>query len=179
MIYSKYLNKIINVFAKFQKYILLGVLFIFLSLGALTIYLNHIGNKSLTRLNAKRKDLSGLLGKWNNIKSQQKSVELSLEKNKNFKLGAYINNLITENNLEAKTSSPNIQPLQKTLYEEVSQILTVNNANTKILVQLLEQIENKELVYIKKLEITPQGKSISFAITLATLQQKVKPNENR
>jgi hypothetical protein len=179
MKFQNFFNKLVYVFEKFQKLILIIFLVLFFLLGALTIYLNQRGNKSIITLNSQQKNIGRLLGKWNSLKSQQKNVETMLEKNKNFKLGFYINNLIKEKNLNAKTSSPVVQTLSKTLYEEVSQVLTVSNSNTQVLVELLDSIEGNNLVYIKKLEITPQLKNISFALTLATLQQKVTSNDNK
>jgi hypothetical protein len=179
MIKFKIIDKLLSFFEKLQTYILIGFFVLFALFAGLTIYLNSNGYNSIKKLNLQQKSLGKLLGKWNSIKSQQKSVETMLEKNKNFKLGFYIINLINEKNLNAKTSSPVVQPLGKTSYEEVTQVLTVNNSNTKILANLLEIIENNELVYIKKMEISPQEKTISFALTLATLQQKVISNENK
>jgi hypothetical protein len=177
MIKQKILDKIIYIFERFEKYILLGFFILFILFAGLTIYLNRAGNHYLKKLNTQQINLSKLLGKWNNIKLQQKNVETMLDKNKNFKLGFYINNLIKQKNLEAKTNSPTVQSLGKTLYEEVTQILTVTNSDMQKLVQLLDLIENNELVYIKKLEINAQNKNISFALTLATLQTKVTTNE--
>jgi hypothetical protein len=179
MINPKIFDNVLNIFKKFKNIILIGFFVLFILLAALTIYLNHVGYKSILNLNSQQKNLSQLLGKWNNLKLRQKNVENMLEKNKNFKLGFYINNLIKEKNLDAKTSSPIVQQLEKTSYEEVTQVLTVNNSNTQVLVQLLELIENNELVYIKKMEIIQQIKNITFALTLATLQLKVKINERQ
>ena len=94
MINPKIFDNVLNTFKKFKNIILIGFFVIFILLAALTIYLNHVGYKSILNLNSQQKNLSQLLGKWNNIKLRQKNVENMLEKNKNFKLGFYINNLM-------------------------------------------------------------------------------------
>lgn len=177
MKWKELIEKIFHFVWKFQKFILLGLLILFLFLGGLTIYLNILGNNNIKKINNQRKNLATLLGKWNNIKAQQKKVETELDKNKNFKLGFYINNLIKQHNLNAKTGATSTQQLGKMGYEEITQSVTIENSDTKKLVELLEQIENNELVYIKKLEIIPQIQKISFTLTLATLQPKVSVNE--
>ena len=177
MKWKELIKKIFNFIFKFQKFILLGILILFLILGGLTIYLNIIGKQNITKINSQRKNLATLLGKWNNIKAQQKKVETELEKNKNFKLGFYIDNLKRQHNLNAKTGVPTTQQLGKMGYEEITQTVNIENSNTQKLVELLEQIENNELVYIKKLEIIPLAQTISYALTLATLQPKVSVNE--
>jgi hypothetical protein len=177
MKWKKLIEKLFYFIWRFQKFIIIGLFIFFLALSGLTIYLNILGNNNLKKINNQRKNLTTLLGRWNNIKAQQKKVESELEKNKNFKLGFYINNLIKELNLDAKTGVTSTQQLGKLGYEEIIQSLSVDNFDTKRLVELLEKIENNELVYIKKLEIINQIKKISFTLTLATLQPKVSVNE--
>ena len=104
-------------------------------------------------------------------------MEANFNKDKNFKLGYYAAKIIKEQNLKSTNiGSPIIQPAPSINYEEVTIIITINQSTTEELAELLKKIEANELVYIKKIDITPQNKIISYSIVLATLQPKVTIN---
>ena len=165
-------SRIGNLLNKFQLQAVLILFVIALALGSVTLYLRSNGLDNIKKMNRQRAEISTLLGRWESIKTQQKKVEEALGNAKNFKLGHYVNTLAKEQNLNATNSAISSQPLLSLGYEELAITTTVENSTTEDLVELLQKIEKNGLVYIKKVEITPKNKRISYSLTLATLQPK-------
>ncbi len=177
MNFKENLIKINNFINKFEIVIILIFFTIALSLSFLIIYFNILAKNNFAKINKQRTELATIFGKWENIKNQQKKVEANISKDKNFKLGYYAAKIIKEQNLKSTSiGSPIIQPAPSINYEEVAIIININQSTTEELVELLKKIEANELVYIKKIDITPQNKIISYSIVLATLQPKVTIN---
>ena len=171
------LIKINNFINKFEIVIIVIFFSIALTLSFLTIYFNILAKNNFEKINKQRTELANIFGKWENIKNQQKKVEADFNKDKNFKLGYYAAKIIEEQNLKSTSiGSPIIQAAPNINYEEVAIIININQSTTEELAELLKKIEANELVYIKKIDITPQNKIISYSIVLATLQPKVTIN---
>ena len=73
-------------------------------------------------------------------------------------------------------------PTETTLkegYKEITLTANISRADTQQLVGLLGELEQKERIYIKKLDITKKrnNNKFNFIIVIATLQPKPKTSE--
>lgn len=168
------INNLISYLKKYQLIFSGSILFIFLTLIGVTIFLKNNYVNEIKKINKQRTEISKLLGRWDLIKKQQKIVEESLEKNKNFKLGFYVSKILKKHKINGSTSTINTQPLSNMDYDEVSVTARIENSNTKQMTLFIKEIEQNDIIFIKKLEITPSNNKISFEITLATIQEKAK-----
>jgi len=131
--------------------------------------------KKLHTLNDNRELARNLREKMLQVQNQRTSVDQMLAQEPNFKIGGYVASLLQKLHLIDKkrieeTSQTDVQDN----YRETEIRLGFNDMNMKQVVELLHAIEQKERIYIKRLEIERSKKQISsidVQVTLATLIQ--------
>lgn len=129
--------------------------------------------KSLNVLNQQREEARILREKMLQVQNQRQSVDRMLEQEKDFKIAGYMTDLLTKLKLSekkrmAETSQTDVQET----YKETEMTLSLIDMNMQQLVELLYAIEQKERLYIKRLEIErskKQPSSIEVQINIATL----------
>ncbi len=136
--------------------------------------------KEMIAVNKNRERIKEILEKNEVIKMQRTRAEEILATDKQFKLKEYIDTLLSkfqlQTNLKSVLITPNdLENLRVQGYEEVRMDLDLINLNMKQLVDLLNELEQKDRIDIKKLEITKskQQPAIDVVLTISTLQHKV------
>lgn len=140
--------------------------------------------KEMIAVNKNRERIKEILVKNEVIKMQRTRAEEILATDKQFKLKEYIDTLLSklqlQTNLKSVLITPNdLENLRVQGYEEVRMDLDLINLNMKQLVDLLDELEQKDRIDIKKLEITKskQQPAIDVVLTISTLQHKVGTTE--
>jgi len=154
-------------------------------ISVVIVYRYYTQTKALTlqlrRLNKDREEAQQLLSKDLEIKKQRAIVEQMFNKNKNFKLREYFDTVIHKLNLEpyvkeVQLSVNNLENVRAEGYTEIRLTASLTNINIQHLVQLLNEIEQNELVFTKRIEITKSATLpvIDAEIIIATLQPKAE-----
>ncbi len=167
-------------------YLILGTIMSATALICSIILYRHYGHVTslqtqLRRLNKDRGEARELLSKDLQIKKQRTVVEEMLQKNKNFKLMQYFDTTINKLNLEPyikdkQISVTSLENLRAEGYSEIRLTATLVNMNTQQLAQLLYEIEQNELVFTKRVEITKSATlpAIDAEIIIATIHPKAE-----
>ena len=129
--------------------------------------------EKMKRINVLAVKTSTILGTYEKMKEEEERYQNSIEKNKDFTLNGYFEQFCREQNLTPEpgwvsgTESINEQ------FEEISLPATFKGLTTEKLVNLLDILDKKELIYVKDLKIKNTGsKQISCEITIATNKYK-------
>lgn len=164
---------------EFKKYALIALACIvaLLSFLIFSYYRSAAHLKTqISAINKKRKDVQGMLERYERVKKQQIEVNTILAKDKSFKIAQYFENLLTKLGIGSnKAQEPETLPKDVLDgYTEWTLYANLVNLNTKKLSELLYAIEQEERIYTKELEIEKSKKSqtINVKITIATLEQK-------
>ena len=115
------------------------------------------------------------------VKKQRQDVNTLLEKDKDFRIKGYFNDLleylnISGNKIKSEISEEDLD----NEYTEIKLEAHLINLNTRDLCNLLNEIEKSERVYTKELEIFHFPKkptTIEVNLTIATLQPKLITSE--
>lgn len=161
---------------KFFNYtaIFLGVLallfgfFLYQGIGSITDEQERIET-----INDAREEAQDLIARFEQVKKQRAKVNKILTEDRRFKISDYFNKLLEKHNLERhlQTEPKVAEDTLDRNYKEVRITPLLKQINMRQLTQLLQDIEDKERVYIKKLDITKtEPASIDAMITIATLQ---------
>ena len=161
----------------------LAIVFIILSIGTYTYYSkSSMIKKQTSKVNSVRQEAKVLLEKNNIVKKQKATVDTILAKEKNFKIKRCFDDIVKNLDLaHLMTKEPEIIETDlKEGYTEIILTAHIARSNTKQLTELLSKIEQKNRIYIKKLDITKNknNNSISFIIVIATLQAHSDMSEN-
>lgn len=181
----KFIKKINNIFDalstnRFYLYsgIFIGIMFlihgfiIFNHYNSITYFKQQIEDAN----NLREEEIQKLLTRTEHVRKQQEEFDTLLAQDPNFKLGDYVEKLISELGLNS-----NIETMSKTQtereekYREEIRVLKLTNINMQQLAELLEKIENEPRINIKSIEITKSKKkpnTIEVLLTIAALQQK-------
>ncbi len=109
------------------------------------------------------------------LQREEDRIQDMLEKNRDFSLKSYFEQFYREHKI---TPEPNwdttINPIEgNEAFEEVILPATFRNETTKKLVRILDDLDKKEIVYLKELVIKKEEeKTITFEITLATKKMR-------
>jgi hypothetical protein len=160
----------------FEKnvYMCLGVV-VFIVVG-MTYY---IYSKS-TELSGQIKRLEGLANKtvrireeYNAMQEKEEQLEELLNEHKNFNIKVYFEQFCKDISM---TPEPGWNTSVESINEKFDEIIlptTFKGQSTEKLVTILEEIDKKEIVYIKDVYIrTEKDKRLSFDVTIATKQKK-------
>lgn len=131
----------------------------------------------ISKLNQQREEVQQLLSTFECVKTQKAEVETLLEKDKNFKIVGYVDDLLTSIGLGGNKTG--LQQSEETLenigaYTEIKVVVTLSDISTRQLAELLQQIEKNERVHMKTLTITksPTKPSIDVTLTIGTVQPR-------
>jgi len=166
----------------FYKYmtIVLGIVIILISLFVFWYYrkVNFLMMQIEDINEVREQRVRDVLRRMDSVKKQRGHVNAILKKEKDFKIAGYFKELVTKHHL----SDNKVEDRSSTVelgnaYQEAVLSATFANITMKQLTELLKDIEEKERVYAKSLEIkksTKTPKTIDVNITIATLQLKTK-----
>lgn len=133
-------------------------------------------SRQMSYVNDTRHETAEILAQNERLAQQQARVETMLAQDKNFKLKEFVDTVIQKVGLKNATTAQELGSFETVTsrsaqYTEVQLTLTLNNINTKQLVDCLAEFEGNERVYLKKIEITKQKQqpAISVIIVVATL----------
>lgn len=166
----------------FKRY-LAAFIVILLIINAVIVYRYISKTRALknrvTFINRKRREVKETLERYEMVKKQQAEVDALLEKDRDFKIAGYFNDVLTKLNLARfKTREP--ETSRETLdngYTEVKLYASFSNITTQNVVELLDALEQNERIYTKELEMykpNDTGKTINVNILLATLEPKTQ-----
>ncbi|KKP24267.1 MAG: hypothetical protein SZ59_C0002G0113 [candidate division TM6 bacterium GW2011_GWF2_28_16] len=174
-----FLKKIENLSKKeFEKYLKIIIASIFCFSMFLTFLFHSKNNDLITEIRnsknlaSKTSDIVRLNKK---MQQEEDKLQILLEQEKDFDLNVYFEQLCKEQNI---TPEPNWEPITQEFigsdkFDEVSLQATFKDQTTQKLVFTLQELNKKEIVYIKELIIRQQGNNkIEFDITLATKKFK-------
>lgn len=164
---------------KLYTYISVGIILFGLGIGLFIFqYYRTINNarSAIEETNELREDAQSILGKLEQVKKQRAEVDAMLLKEPNFKIGGYFDELLKRMHLANKktmgtTSTADLDEK----YRESIYTVKFAGMNMRELTQLLNEIEQKERLYTKRLEIQKSKKNpqtIDVDLTVATLQLK-------
>ena len=165
----------------FYTYLLafIGTVVLLMS-GVLYFQYRSIKNlkKRMARVNNSRQTVQEILTNFEKVKQQKMDVDELLDKEKNFKIIGYIDQVITKLEL-TENKAGNIQQSEDFLvhlpkYSEIKIVVPFINLDMRQLAELLHEIEKNERIYTKELEITqsPTKPVIDVILTIATLQPR-------
>jgi hypothetical protein len=164
-----------------QKYLLIYMASVCAAAGLLIYWQYSKTNdlrKKLVAANKQRSEVREILTQDQVVKYQKEIVDRTLKQRKHFKLQDYFENTVQklrlQNSLKKSTPSvSNLEGLRAQGYSEARVDASLVNLNTKQLVELLDEIEQNTIIYIKNLEINRSGKApvIDVMLTIATLQR--------
>jgi len=115
-----------------------------------------------------------ILLKAQQLQKQRQEVDAMLQKDPDFKIGGYVDNVLNNlglSNKKTMESAPTTTELS-TKYAESAIEITLNDINMSQLINLIVEIESEKRVYIKKLEIgcsKMSARALEVNITIATL----------
>ena len=130
-------------------------------------------NRALRVLNDQREEARILREKMLRVHNQRTAVDQMLAQEPDFKIGGYVALLLqklklTDKKRAEETSQTDVQEN----YRETEIMLKLSDMNMHLLVELLYAIEQKQRIYIKRLEIErskKQPSSIDVQLAIATL----------
>jgi hypothetical protein len=115
-----------------------------------------------------------LLQDYDKIQTEEDRIQAMLEKQKDFNIKIYFEQFCKEHNImtsaEWDTSVVSINPQ----FDEITLPATFKDQTTEKLVKILEEIDKREIIYIKNLSIKTEKekKHITVDITIATKKSK-------
>jgi hypothetical protein len=113
------------------------------------------------------------------VQNQKKYIQSLLEKEKDFEIKGFFEAFCKKHQIKSEdtwtTLTSSIEGNNQ--IEEVSLKATFKNQTSEKLVEILKDIEEKKIVYIKNLKIDKEkDKTISFDLTIATFKNKLIKN---
>jgi hypothetical protein len=132
----------------------------------------------LKKINQSRSKVQLVLQNHAFVKQQQESVKEILEKEKYFMITEFFEGVVKNLALDSKTKKEEFKSLDVDLnngYEEERLESNFKDMNMKEVVRLLNQVEQEERVYVKKIELSksPKAKKLDVNLVIATLRPKV------
>lgn len=125
------------------------------------------------KVNMQRKVVKELLERYEIVKKQQMEVNALLEKDKNFKIGGYFEDIVARLNLsQFKTREPETSSQElDNGYTEIKLYASFANINMQKIVELLDTLEQNERIYTKEIEIYKpnQDRAVNLNLLIATL----------
>lgn len=160
----------------FYKYVAIGLaLFFAVVIGLLYYFMSSLSwyNTQIQNVNDLRQEAQVILEKNARVEQQRKQVDAILNRNPDFLIAGYFDELVKKLDLADKTAgAETVTRVERDNYEEITYSPRFIDINMKQLTELLQEIEQNERVYIKELEIEPSKKApyaIDVRLTIATL----------
>ena len=170
---------------EFKRYIViffasLGIILLF---GTYRYYRSVFDlKKQMKRINITRTEVQGLLTKYDQIKKQKETVDALLNQDKSFWIKRYFDDTLKKLDISHMlTKEPDIIETDlKEGYTEITLSANFARIDSQQMAELLNELEQKKRIYIKKLDITKARNSntLSFVIIIATLKTQTESPEN-
>lgn len=166
--FYQYLGGILGVVA-----LLCGLIFFF--------YFRSVSHlkKEISELNDSRERAKEILDKAERVQKQRAAVDAILAQEPDFKIAGYMAELLAKKGLKP-TQETSADGYQEGNYLEKLLTIQLQEITMKDLTELLDEIEQKERLYLKDLDINKSKKSpktIDVTTTIATLLPKPKTTE--
>jgi len=171
---------------QFYRYsgIILGSLIVLM----LTIIYYHYSSmkfwaKRINIINEEREEIRSILDKAQLVANQRAEVDSMLNESPDFKIDGYFTELVSKFGFAGNTkptTSISFGDRDDMQYREVFLNAKFDTMTMKQLCELLDEIEQKDRIYIKELEIVKSKKipdTIMVNLTIATLQRKPEQTE--
>jgi type II secretory pathway component PulM len=139
---------------------------------------SHI-KKEISNLNDSRERAKEILDKAEKVQKQRAAVDTILAQEPDFKIAGYVSDLLAKANLKP-TQETAADGYQEGNYLEKLLTIQLQEITMRDLTALLDEIEQKERLYLKELDINKSKKSpktIDVTMTIATLLPKPKTTE--
>jgi len=135
----------------------------------------------LERINTLSAKATQLIKQNDRMAQEIQYVRTLLNNNKTFNMSTDFEEFCKRNQVtpEAGWKAEVEEKIEGSDFEEVILRATFKNQTMQKLVELLQDIYKKEMVYLKGLEITNEGKKITLELTLATKQYKIGTEEGK
>lgn len=162
----------------FYKYLSIGGL-VLISIISIIVIRHYYAISSLRSkisiVNSLREDTKRILNKATIVEQQRTDVNAMIAEDPNFKIGGYMKELLEKQQLTSKKKLEQYIPVDRQdNYRETILTTQFTDMTMQELTTLLNEIEQKERIYTKSLDIT-QSKTtgtIDVTLTIATLQPK-------
>lgn len=166
---------------KFLTYLAV-ILFVYAAICGFVMYrfYKNVGfyKTRITSINKKREELREILTRLERVKKEQTEVDTLLEKDKDFKIGGYFNDVMEKLPIvQNKTREPDTSSeVLENGYTEVKLSASFANLSTQKLTEILLTIQDNPRIYTKELIIhQPNGaRTINVTLVIATLEPKTE-----
>jgi hypothetical protein len=171
-----------------SKKFLLGTSFGIFALFVLLLYaqfnaITRLRNE-MSMINNNRMRINDMLQKNAILKKHKEHVEEIIALDKTFKLKEYIEKLVEKLDLNkqfkrADPSTKDIENLKEQGYSEIYMEAEFINMNMKQLTNLLNELESKDRIDLKRVDIikAPKKNTIDVQLIITTLQHKIESPE--
>ena len=156
-----------------EKYIIITLSATITVFGAIIYYSYNTSSeiaKQIKRTNLLANKSFKLLQQYDKLQSEENRLQTLLGKHKNFNIKIYFEQFCKKHSITPEPGWNTTVDIINERFEEITLPATFKGQTTEKLVNILEKLDKKELIYIKSLGIRPdkEAKKISFDITLAT-----------
>ena len=162
---------------EFERYLIGGLAVVVLLMGCLVYFIHAKSNDMLSQIK-KLETLANksvkLLGDYEKIQGEEARLQAILGKQKDFNIQIFFEQFCKEQNIIPisgwRTPTDQINPS----FEEIVLPASFKDQTTEKLVKILEEIDKREIVYLKNLTIKTdrETRKIAFDITIATKKSK-------
>lgn len=178
----KFLETFQERLASFEKREIVRFGFIYLALcvaaviGIISyfIYAQQEMKSKIILLNKSRNSVQSVFTQYQVVKQQKNKVDEALKQNKNFNILRFFQDIVQKKNLTSQTTTKLGSSKLPNGYLEESLQVTVNQIDTKMMCELLQDIQQETIVYTVSIDITKQNfaKKINLSMTIATLREE-------
>ncbi len=158
--------------ARFGLLYLIVCIFLVVGIIGYYVYSQQEMKNKITLLNKSRSAIQSVFTQYQVVKQQKNKVDEALKQNKNFNIIKFFQDIIQKKNLTNQTTTKLGQQKLPNGYIEENLQVTVNQIDTKMMSEILLDIQQEPIVYIVSVDITKQNfaKKINFSMTIATLR---------
>ncbi len=154
-----------------------GILFALI--GAILFYYFSVTSKweqRIAAINETRSEVKRLLNRAERVQKERAEVTALLEEDPNFKIKAYVQELLEKIGIAGNVSAENVAPSTSDENYQIDvatyQLLGIT---MKQLTEFLDELESNKRIFIKELDISKSKKvprTIDVGITIATMMPK-------
>lgn len=161
---------------EFQRYLIIALSCIGLLMGSVIFYIYRSSShlvaeiKKIERFGNKAAEI---LSEHEKLQKEEERIQVLLDKYKNFDIQGDFEQFFKEQNIVPEagwgTTIETINPK----FDEIILSASFRNQTTQKLVEFLQKLDEKEIVYIKNLTIrSEKNKKITFDISIATKKRR-------
>lgn len=134
------------------------------------------GMARIADINNERERVQAIVSGAERVKKQRAEVDAMLTKDPDFKISAYLEDVLRKLRLSDKTTiGEHSQIERENGYRESTRKIRLTGMNMKELCELLHELEQNERIYTKELEIarsSRQPQTIDVMLSVATLEPR-------